>query len=74
MAASAHAARRPASARRRPAARKRRPAARSGPSRIKWDRVGRIALTVVLFAVLYSYLNPSIDFVKTYTGTTAAKV
>ena len=73
MAASAHAARRPTSARRRPAARKRRPAARSGPSRIKWDRVGRIALTVVLFAVLYSYLNPAIDFVKTYTGTTAAK-
>ena len=73
MAASAHAARRSAPARRRPAARKRRPAARSGPSRIKWDRVGRIALTVVLFAVLYSYLNPAIDFVKTYTGATAAK-
>ena len=73
MAASAHAARRSAPARRRPAARKRRPAARSGASRIKWDRVGRIALTVVLFAVLYSYLNPAIDFVKTYTGTTAAK-
>jgi cell division protein FtsB len=60
-------------ARRRPAPRKRRPAARRGPSRIKWDRVGRIALTVVLAAVLYSYLNPAIDFVKTYTATTAAK-
>lgn len=59
--------------RRKPAARKRRPAARSGPSRIKWDRVGRIALTLVLAAVLYSYLNPAIDFVKTYTATTAAK-
>jgi hypothetical protein len=59
--------------RRRPAARKRRPAARSGVSRIKWDRVGRVALTVVLVAVLYSYLGPSIDFFKTYTGTTAAK-
>jgi len=58
---------------RRVAARSRRPAARSGPSRIKWDRVGRIALTLVLAAVLYSYLNPAIDFVKTYTGTTAAK-
>lgn len=58
---------------RRPAPRKRRPAARSGPSRIKWDRVGRIALTIVLAAVLYSYLNPAIDFVKTYTATTAAK-
>jgi len=27
----------------------------------------------VLAAVLYSYLNPAIDFVRTYTGTTAAK-
>jgi hypothetical protein len=73
MAASAHAARGVGTARRRPAARKARPAARRGPSRIKWDRVGRIALTLVLAAVLYSYLNPAIDFVKTYTGTTAAK-
>lgn len=73
MAASARAARGAAAPRRRPAARKRRPAARQGASRIKWDRVGRIALTVVLAAVLYSYLNPAIDFVKTYTATTAAK-
>jgi cell division protein FtsB len=58
--------------RRRPAAR-RRPAPRRGGSRIRWDRVGRIALTLVLAAVLYSYLNPAIDFVKTYTATTAAK-
>ena len=57
---------------RRPAAR-RKPAARRGGSRIRWDRVGRIALTLVLVAVLYSYLNPAIDFVKTYTATTAAK-
>lgn len=35
--------------------------------------MGRIALTVVLAAVLYSYLNPAIDFVKTYTATTSAK-
>jgi hypothetical protein len=73
MAASAHAARGAGPARRRPAARKVRPAARSGPSRIKWDRVGRVALTLVLAAVLYSYLHPTIDFVHTYTGTTAAK-
>lgn len=57
---------------RRPAAR-RKPAARRGGSRVRWDRVGRIALTLVLAAVLYSYLNPAIDFVKTYTATTAAK-
>jgi len=74
MAASAYAGRnRSASTRRRPAARRRRPAARSGASRVNWDRVGRIALTLVLAAVLYSYLNPAIDFVKTYTATTAAK-
>src|SRR5215212_5302400 len=73
MAASAHAARRTSTVRRRPAARKARPAARSGASRIKWDRIGRVALTLVLAAVLYSYLHPSIDLFKTYTGTTAAK-
>jgi cell division protein FtsB len=59
-------------ARRRPAARK-RPAARRSPSRVNWDKVGRVALTIVLAAVIYSYLNPAIDFVKTYTATTAAK-
>jgi hypothetical protein len=73
MATRAQAGRSRSATRRRPAARKRRPAARSAPSRIKWDRVGRVALTLVLAAVLYSYLNPSIDFVKTYTGTTEAK-
>jgi len=73
MAARAKAARGGAGARRRPAARKRRPAARRGGSRVNWDKVGRIALTLVLAAVLYSYLNPAIDFVKTYTATTTAK-
>ena len=74
MAARSHAA--PSAAlrqRRRPAAR-RRPGARQGASRIHWDRVGRVALTVVLFAIVYSYLNPAIDFFKTYTATSAAKV
>jgi cell division protein FtsB len=73
VAARAHAVSRPAQrAKRRPAAR-RRPAPRRGASRVQWDRVGRIALTFVLAAVLYSYLNPAIDFVKTYTATTEAK-
>ncbi len=72
MAARAQARRTAARPRRRPAAR-RKPAARRGASRVNWDRVGRIALTVVLAAVLYSYLNPAIDFVKTYTATTTAK-
>jgi hypothetical protein len=74
---SATAKRRPTT--RRPAAgrklaARRKPAARRGASRIHWDRVGRVALTLVLFAVLYSYLNPVIDFVKTYTTTTTARI
>jgi cell division protein FtsB len=73
MAASAHAARRTSTVRRRPAARKARPGARRSPSRIKWDRLGRVALTLVLAAVLYSYLHPTISFFETYTGTSAAK-
>jgi hypothetical protein len=73
MAASAHAARRAGTARRRPAARKARPAARAGPSRVQWDKVGRVALTLVLVAVLYSYLHPTLDFFQTYTGAGAAK-
>jgi hypothetical protein len=73
MAASAHAARRTATVRRRPAARKTRPAARRGQSRIKWDRLGRVALTLVLAAILYSYLHPTIAFFQTYSGATAAK-
>jgi hypothetical protein len=33
-----------------------------------------VALTLVLAAVLYSYLNPAIELVKTYRATSAAKV
>lgn len=70
MASSAYASSR---TKRRPAARRARPGARKDASRIKWDRVGRIALVLVLFAVAYSYLNPAIDLFKTYQSTTAAK-
>jgi hypothetical protein len=79
MAARTQARKRPASGakrqstRRKPAVR-RKPAARRGASRIHWDRVGRVALTLVLAAVLYSYISPLVDFVKTYTATTAARI
>ena len=71
MSARAYASRRPVP-RRRPAAR-RRPAQRRGQSRVNWDRLGRVALTIVLGAVLVSYLNPLIGFVDAYRGTSAAK-
>jgi cell division protein FtsB len=69
MPARAQATRAP---RRRPAAR-RRPAPRRRGSRINWDRLGRVALTIVLAAVLFSYLNPLLSFVHTYRGSSAAK-
>jgi cell division protein FtsB len=43
------------------AAARRRVRRRVAPSRVRWDRVGRIALTLVLFGVLVSYLNPIVN-------------
>jgi cell division protein FtsB len=57
---------------RRPAAR-RRPRPRRGGSRVNWDRVGRVALTIVLAAVLFSYLNPAVNFIHSYRGSQEAK-
>ena len=34
---------------------------RIGPSRVRWDRIGRVALVIVLFAVMVSYLNPAMN-------------
>jgi hypothetical protein len=70
MSARAHASGRVAP-RRRPAAR--RPAARRGTTRVNWDRLGRVALTLVLAAILVSYLNPLLSFVHNYRSSTAAK-
>jgi cell division protein FtsB len=41
---------------------------RSGPSRIRWDRLGRIALVLVLFLVLVSYLNPLVNLMQAWQG------
>jgi hypothetical protein len=74
MAARAHASGRAAPRRSPP---RRRPAARRpGPrrqSRVNWDRVGRVALTLVIAAVLISYLRPLASFVHTYRSSSAAK-
>ena len=40
--------------------------ARRRRTRIDWDRLGRIALVLVLFAVLVSYLNPVINLVDAW--------
>jgi len=71
MAARAHAPAR-VGPRRRPAAR-RRPAPRRRGTRIDWDRLGRVALTLVLAAILFSYLHPLVGFVRSYRSSSAAK-
>lgn len=53
-----------------------RPAPRRGrrgrqASRIQWDRVGRVALVLVLFAVLASYIGPTINFFDAWRGSKA---
>jgi cell division protein FtsB len=41
---------------------------RTGPSRIRWDKLGRIALVLVLFLVLVSYLNPLVNLLQAWQG------
>ena len=47
---------------------RRRVQRRAGPSRIRWDRVGRIALVLVLFGVMVSYLNPMVNLLEAWQG------
>lgn len=35
-------------------------------SRIRWDKVGRVVLVLVLFAVLASYVSPAINFLDAW--------
>jgi hypothetical protein len=65
--ARAHAANR---AVRRP---RRRVAPRRGHSRVNWDRLGRVALTIVLAAVLFSYLNPVVNFIDAWRDSKAGE-
>jgi cell division protein FtsB len=46
---------------------------RVGPSRIRWDRVGRIALVLVLFGVMVSYLNPMVNLLQAWQGSKASE-
>jgi cell division protein FtsB len=63
MSSRAHTARAP----------KRRVRSRVGPSRIRWDRVGRVALVLVLFGVMISYLNPLVNLLQAWQGSKASE-
>jgi cell division protein FtsB len=35
-------------------------------SRIHWDKLGRVVLVLVLFVILFSYVNPVVNFVDAW--------
>lgn len=42
-------------------------------SRIQWDKLGRIVLVLVIFAVLVSYVRPVVNLVGTWRDARAAE-
>ncbi|MGI9021435.1 MAG: septum formation initiator family protein [Solirubrobacterales bacterium] len=64
MSAGAHSSR---GYRARPAPR----AARRNPSRIRWDKLGRVVLVLVLLAVLASYVSPLVNWVDAWRDSRA---
>jgi cell division protein FtsB len=51
----------------------RRRAAGRPASRIHWDRLGRVVLVIVLFAVLVSYVSPVLNFVDAWRDSRAER-
>jgi cell division protein FtsB len=43
------------------------------PSRIRWDKLGRVALVLVLMAILASYINPVVDFFDAWSDSRAER-
>ena len=54
-----------ARSRARPAPRRRRPAARPAAG-VRWDRLGRITLLLVLAGVLLLYVGPAVSYFQTW--------
>jgi cell division protein FtsB len=52
---------------------RRRVRRKTGPSRIRWDRLGRIALVLVLFGVMVSYLNPMVNLLQAWQGSMSSE-
>ena len=49
------------------------PRSRSRASRVRWDRIGRIALVLVLFVVVAQYVGPSLSVFQTWRESNAAE-
>ena len=48
-----------------------RPARGAPASRIHWDKLGRVALVLVLFAILVSYVSPALNFIDAWRDSRA---
>lgn len=55
------------------AAPRRRVGRRVGPSRVRWDRIGRVALVLVLAGVMASYLNPVVNLIDAWRDSKAGE-
>ena len=42
-------------------------------TRVNWDRLGRVVLVVVLFAILASYLNPLVNFIHAWRDSKSSR-
>lgn len=42
-------------------------------SRVRWDRLGRIVLVLVLFAILISYVSPTLNVFETWRESNSAQ-
>ena len=40
--------------------------ARTGSGRVRWDRIGRVALLLVLVGMAYLYVGPTRNWISTY--------
>jgi cell division protein FtsB len=40
---------------------------------VRWDRVGRVALVLVLFGVMVSYLNPVVNLIDAWRDSNTSK-
>ena len=48
--------------------------ARGNPSRIRWDKLGRVALVLVLLAIMASYVSPLVNFFDAWSDSRAERV
>lgn len=49
------------------------PRSSSRASRVRWDRLGRVCLVLVLFAVLVSYIGPTLHVFQSWRESKVAK-